>query len=290
MRKNNTVILLATLVVIVGIGLWAGTGSDTADTDEDQQQSTATSTDYFRAHSDQLAGTTTDYYPENQDVSGYVARPDDARDSNKQPGIILIHEWWGLNEDIKQMADDYADEGYVALAVDMYGQPPTSSSTVAQKRSGQVRENMGAAMDNLNAAVDYLENRSDVDNTKLATVGWCFGGGWAYEMAVNDIGVDASVMYYGQFDPEDDFESMRTSILGHFGEEDRVVDVSNAREFKAQLEGADQSNAVYIYPNVGHSFANYQGGDNLDYDPESAETAWNRTLEFLSTQLESDSG
>lgn len=291
MRRKHIITGLVVLIVIIGVGVWLESGEQASEqTTAKNGTSTATTSDYFRDHDDALVGTTTDYYTENEDVDGYLSVPDDASSSNKKPGIILVHEWWGLNEDIKQMADDYADEGYVALAVDMYGQPPTASSTVAQERSQRVRENMDEAMKNLGAGVDYLENRSDVDNTKLATVGWCFGGGWAYQMAVNDIGVDASVMYYGQFDPQDDFENMRASILGHFGEEDSVVDVSNAREFKAELESVDQSNSVYIYPNVGHSFANYQGGDNLDYDPEAAKTAWNRTLNFLSQQLSDENG
>lgn len=287
MQKQSIFIIVSALIVVVGIGVLLGSGNETGEqTDVQNSTSTATTSDYFRDHTDSLVGTTTDYYPENEDVSGYLSLPEGASESNQKPAIILVHEWWGLNEDIKQMADDYADEGYVALAVDMYGQPPTSSSTVAQQRSQRVRENMDEAMSNLGSAVEYLESRADVDNARLATVGWCFGGGWAYQMAVNDIGVDASVMYYGQFDPQDDFANMRASILGHFGEEDSVVDINNAREFKAELEGADQSNAVYIYPNVGHSFANYQGGDNLSYDPESAQTAWNRTLEFLSEELD----
>jgi carboxymethylenebutenolidase len=286
MQKSSKVTLLIILILIVGVGIWVFSSDTDTASDGDMTNGTSTAiTTYFRDHSDALAGTTTDYYPDNADVSGYLSVPEDASQSNQQPGIILVHEWWGLNEDIKQMADDYADEGFVALAVDMYGQPPTSSSTVARQRSQRVRNNMDAAMNNLGSAVDYLENRSDVDNAKLATVGWCFGGGWAYQMAINDIGVDASVMYYGQFDPQDDFENMRASILGHFGEEDSVVDVDNAREFKAELENADQSSAVYIYPNVGHSFANYQGGDNLAYDPQAAETAWNRTLNFLENRL-----
>lgn len=281
----NKVKIIAVVVLLAVVGIWLFSDGDGTEEADDGSESTSTAT-YFRDHDDELIGQTVDYYTENADVSGYLATPDDASADNQRPAIILIHEWWGLDDDIRQMADDYAAEGYVALAVDMYGAEPTSNSTVAQQRSGAVRENMEEAMNNLSAAVTYLEGRDDVDDTKLATVGWCFGGGWAYQMAINDLGVDASVMYYGQFNPEDDFQMMRASILGHFGEEDSVIDIDNAREFQARLENADQSSAVYIYPNVGHSFANYQGGDNLSYDPESAEQAWNRTLNFLSERLE----
>ena len=292
MNKNNKTLILFIVIVIAVIGVFLFTSqvqSPTGEVDNNSQnnnEQAETSTSYFYNHSDELKGETVDYYSENENINGYLSVPKDASGDDKKPAIILIHEWWGLNEDIKQMADDYATEGYVALAVDMYGEEPTNSSTVAGQRAGEVRENMEEAMNNLGSAVDYLKSREDVNPDKLATVGWCFGGGWAYQMAVNDIGVDASVMYYGQFDPQDDFENMKASIIGHFGEEDNVIDVNNARELKATLEDADQSSSVYIYPNVGHSFANYDGGDNLDYSREKAQKAWNRTMNFLQEKLD----
>jgi carboxymethylenebutenolidase len=287
-RKTTYVILVIIAVVALGIVLTAG-DQDTEPADDGNQQSTTTATttaDHFTDHSDPLAGTSTDYYPQEEDVNGYLSLPETASADEPAPAVILVHEWWGLNEDIKQMADDFADQGYVALAVDMYGQPPTASSSVAQTRSGQVRSNIDAAMANLDAAKTYLEDRDDVDRQRIGSVGWCFGGDWAYRLAAENMGLEGSVMYYGQFDPQDDFNSMRASILGHFGEEDSIVDVSNAREFKANLEQADEESAVYIYPNVGHGFANYRAGENLEYDRESAERAWNRTLEFLSRELD----
>jgi carboxymethylenebutenolidase len=293
MNKNTKITLtILILVAIGGLFLYSqeaqAPNKQQVTQDQGEQQQATTSSDYFHNHNDQLEGQTVDYYSQKEEINGYLATPDNLEQGEQAPAIILIHEWWGLNEDIKQMADDYADEGYVALAVDMYGKEPTNSSTVAKKRSSEVRNNMEEAMNNLSSAVEFLENREDVNNDKLATVGWCFGGGWAYQMAVNDIGVDASVMYYGQFDPQDDFRNMKASILGHFGEEDTVVDVNNAREFKAKLEQQDESSSVYIYPNVGHSFANYDGGDNLDYSRKQAKKTWNRTMNFLQERLELD--
>lgn len=293
MQNKSKLIITILLALIVIFGVWYFSVSNNQSVQDNTNQTTTndsniTSTSYFYDHSDKLKGKTVDYYQENENIEGYLSVPDDLESGEEAPAIILVHEWWGLNEDIKQMADDYADEGYVALAVDMYGKEPTNSSTVASTRAGEVRDNMEEAMNNLGSAVDYLENREDVNNDKLATVGWCFGGGWAYQMAVNDIGVDASVMYYGQFDPQDDFENMKASILGHFGDEDNVIDINNAKEFKARLEQQDESSSVYIYPNVGHSFANFDGGDNLDYNRAAAEKAWNRTLDFLENRLELD--
>jgi carboxymethylenebutenolidase len=122
-----------------------------------------------------------------------------------------------LNEDIKSIAERYAREGYVALAVDMYNGESTSDPTKARELSTKVRNDTGEAFKNLRAAVSHLKSRPDVNPDKLASVGWCFGGGWSYEMASNNLGIKASVMYYGQFDPEDDFKMMRAHILGGQG-------------------------------------------------------------------------
>jgi carboxymethylenebutenolidase len=100
-------------------------------------------------------------------------------------------------------------------------------------------------------------------------------------MATNDLGTAASVMYYGQFDPEDDFANMRAHILGHFGQEDTGIAVDTVREFQAALETANGMHEVYIYPNVGHGFANARGGTNMAYNQEAAELAWDRTQAFL---------
>jgi len=289
MNRTKTTYVVLVIIVLTAFGIVFTANEDGGrqpDTPADKQSTTTA--DHFTNHTDSLAGTSTDYYPQKDDVTGYLSVPESTGADTPMPAVILVHEWWGLNKDIKQMADDFANQGYVALAVDLYGKPPTASSTVARKRSSQVRDDIDAAMANLQAAKTYLQERTDVDENRLASVGWCFGGDWAYRMAAENMGLAGTVMYYGQFKPQDDFANMRTSILGHFGEEDSVVNVDNAREFKASLEGADQESSVYIYPNVGHGFANYRGGDNLAYDRQKAERAWTRTLDFLQKQLDVD--
>jgi carboxymethylenebutenolidase len=217
------------------------------------------------------------------EVSGYLALP---ATSGKHPAIILIHEWWGLNDDIRAMAERYAREGYVALAVDLYNGESTTDQTRARELVGKVRENTVPAFENLKAAVAYLKTRVEVETDKLASVGWCFGGGWSYEMAVNNLGVLASVMYYGQFDPEDDFEHMKADILGHFGEKDASITIDKVNEFQAKLKTLKGEHEVYIYPNVGHGFANVRGGNNTAYNEEASELAWMRTQEFLNRIFE----
>ena len=106
------------------------------------------------------------------------------------------------------------------MAVDLYDGELAQTPDRAGELAGEVRENVEPAFDNLEAATEYLAGLDMVDEDQLASVGWCFGGQWAYSMAVNDINVDASVIYYGHFMPEDDLSMMRADILGHFGEED----------------------------------------------------------------------
>lgn len=216
------------------------------------------------------------------DARGYLAYP---TEGGSHPGIILIHEWWGLNDDIRELADRFAGEGYVALAVDLYNGKSTTVQAEAQQLSDAVRNDTDGAFANLRAAVDYLRARPDVDDTRLASVGWCFGGAWSYNMAKNDLGTRASIMYYGQFDPKDDLSHMRALILGHFGEDDASIKVDNVREFQAKLETLNGEHEIYIYPNAGHGFANFRGGANQAYNEDAAELAWERTLSFLGTAL-----
>ncbi len=211
-------------------------------------------------------------------VSGYLALP---KGDGKAPAVILIHEWWGLNDDIRRMADAYAEAGYVALAVDMYRGKSTTDPAIARELASAVRGDEASAFAHLRGAVAFVQSLSRVDAEKVASVGWCFGGGWSYQMALNSLGTVASVMYYGQFDPEDDFSHMKSHILGHFGEADTAIKIDDVKEFQARLSTVSGAHEVYIYPNVGHGFANERGGNNLAYSEEAAHTAWLRTLDFL---------
>ena len=220
------------------------------------------------------------YHEKRKNVSGYLARPDDGK---KHPAIILIHEWWGLNDNIKENARRFAELGYVALAVDLYEGQVAETPADARKFAGQVRDNMEAAFENLKEAVGFLRNDTTyVIPDRLASIGWCFGGGWSYQMAKNDLGTRVSVIYYGRFNPEDDLSKMRAMILGHFGEKDRGIRVDTVTEFQAKLKTLKGDHEIYIYPNVGHAFANPRG---RNYDKEAAELAWARTVSFLKKYL-----
>lgn len=219
------------------------------------------------------------YYTNGKDVKGYLARP---AGNQKHPGIILIHEWWGLNENIREFADKFADLGYVALAVDLYEGKSTATPDEARKLATDVRQNVDEAFKNLKSAVSYLKSQSYVDSSRLASIGWCFGGGWSYQIAKNNLGVNASIIYYGPFNPKDDLSQMRATILGHFGEKDLGIKVDTVYEFQAKLKTLSGNHEIYIYENAGHAFAN-ESGDR--YVKEAAELAWSRTVTFLKKYL-----
>ena len=117
----------------------------------------------------------------NAKVKGYLARP---ADKKARPALILIHEWWGLNDNIRENARQFAELGYVALAVDLYNGEAATAPDGARRLAGGVRKDPEAAFANLKQAVSYLSGlKGEVDPTRIASVGWCFGGGWSYQMA-----------------------------------------------------------------------------------------------------------
>lgn len=220
------------------------------------------------------------YFEGKSDIKGYLAYPNDGK---QHPGIILIHEWWGLTDWIKENARKFAEQGYVALAVDLYNAQSTDKPEKARELATSVRSDMEGAFKNLNMALDYLRGMAGhVIKDRLASIGWCFGGGWSYQIAKNNLGTKASVIYYGRFNPKDDLQKMRAVILGNFGENDRGIRVDTVKEFQAVLKTLSGKHEVYIYENAGHGFAR-PGGHS--YNKEAADLAWTRTLTFLKKYL-----
>lgn len=231
---------------------------------------------------EQMPGRMVSYYQSaDESIRGYLAEPSGA---GKHPAIILIHEWWGLNDDIKSKARAFAREGYVALAVDLYHGQATTERPKARELATSVRNNMEEAFDNLKAAIAFLKADTSVDANRLACIGWCFGGGWSYQIAKNNLGVKASVIYYGRFNPKDDLQKMRAEIIGHFAENDRGIRVDTVTEFQAKLKTLQGEHEIYIYPNTTHGFASRKG-ENPNYAEDAADLAWQRTLAFLKRRL-----
>jgi carboxymethylenebutenolidase len=198
------------------------------------------------------------------------------------PAVIMIHEWWGLNDNIRAMADRLAGEGYIVLAIDLYGGQIAENAEAARQQMLAVVEQPDFASENIRQAYAFL---SDIAGApRIGSLGWCFGGGWSLNTAIlfpEDL--DAAVIYYGQVtDDVNRLLPLNVPILGLFGAEDTGIPVASVEAFEAALQRLRKDYDIQIYPGVGHAFAN-PTGDN--YSAEVAEDAWKRTLEFLGKNL-----
>lgn len=211
-----------------------------------------------------------------KNTNGYLAKP---ASSGNFPGIVMIHEWWGLNENIKEMAEKLSSHGYVVLAVDLYDGDVAKTSEQARNLIQSFDQQRG--IENMNAAVSYLQESHNI--TKFGSIGWCFGGGQSLNLALNNDEMNATVIYYGSVSVGDDqLQSIDWPVLGIFAELDNGIPVKNVREFEKSLNSMGIENEIHIYPDVDHAFAN-PSGDR--YAPNAAEDAWNKTLIFLKNNL-----
>ncbi len=212
-------------------------------------------------------------------VYGYLAYPSGM--TEPLPAIIMIHEWWGLNDNIQAMAKRLAAEGYMVLAVDLYGGETAVNAGAARVKMLEVVENSELARENLRQAVEFLKITGA---PSIASLGWCFGGGWSLNSAMLfPEELDATVIYYGQLTNDDEkLRVIDSPLLGFFGGADRGISVDSVNAFEAALQRLRIDHEIHIYPNVGHAFANPSGNN---YNRDAAEDAWGRTLQFLARNL-----
>lgn len=211
---------------------------------------------------------------------GFLAMPADA--AEPLPGVIVIHEWWGLNDNIKAITRRLAAEGYVALAVDLYGGQIADTPERAQELMTAFLNEPEAAKRNLSQAYDYLDKYAFAP--RVASIGWCLGGGWSLQAALlfPDT-LDAMVMYYGQVDTNRErLATLKMPLLGFFGGEDTSIPVFEVQAFRSTLSQLGKNAEVLIVPGVGHAFANPSGGS---YNERAANDAWTKTLDFLEHNL-----
>ena len=229
-----------------------------------------------------------------KNTSGYLAYPENTSAQanetiSKLPGLVVIHEWWGLNDHIKNMADELAKEGYVVLAVDLYNGEVAASPDQAMSLVNAARDNQNESNSNMLAAVDYLKSLPNVDPSKIASVGWCFGGGQALQLALNtpaENPMAATVLYYGNLVTDSQqLAKIKGPVLGVFGSEDQSIPVSEVRDFEAALNANNITNNIYIYKGVGHAFANPTGES---FAPGELKDAWQKTIEFLDSNLKNN--
>lgn len=203
------------------------------------------------------------------------------------PAIIVLHEWWGLNDNVRAMADRLAGEGYIVLAIDLFGGATAADSDSARELMRGVVEDPASAEQNIREAHAFLEATAGAP--AIASLGWCFGGGWSLRAATL-LGerLDAVVIYYGQVtDDEQQLQSIDARILGLFGAADRGISIESVRSFEAALERLGKAHEIHVYPGAGHAFANPSGNN---YEAAAAEDAWRRTLDFLAENLAGETG
>jgi carboxymethylenebutenolidase len=209
--------------------------------------------------------------------TGYLAEPE-----GEGPGVIVLHEWWGLDDSMRKMADRFAEEGFVALAPDLYHGDSTTQPDEAQQKLMAL--NMDEAVKEMRGAVKHLLDHPKC-NGQIGSVGFCAGGGLAIWAAAETPEIGAAVTYYYVMPHgKPDFSKINGPVLGHFGTEDEFIPPDDAKALETELREAGVDAAFEYYQDAGHAFANDH--DRLDtYDEGHAKKAWDKTVSFFKQHL-----
>jgi len=211
--------------------------------------------------------------------SGYLAVPQ----SGQGPGVIVIQEWWGLVDHIKEVCDRFAAEGFVALSPDMYHGKTTNSPDEAGKL--MMALNIDQAERDLRGAIEHLRNHPATTSEKVGTVGFCMGGQLSLYAASKNDKVGACIVFYGIHpNVKPDLANLKAPVLGFFAERDGYVTPAVVRELERKLKEHGKSVEIHIYPNTDHAFFNDTRPEV--YNKEASEDSWRRTLEFFRKNLD----
>jgi carboxymethylenebutenolidase len=217
-------------------------------------------------------------------VEGYLALPNG---EGTHPAVIVVQEWWGVNDWVENQTKKLADLGYIALAVDLYkGKIAKDQATAHQLANGLDETD---AMNMLHSAADFLRGRSDVRANAIGVIGWCMGGGYAARLAATDPGIRTVVMYYGApLTDEREIRELQAAVLGNFGGADKGIPPEKVRAFEKALKKAGKKVDFKVYPGAGHAFANETNVMGT-YQEAAAKDAWARTTAFLKKELKEGS-
>ena len=198
------------------------------------------------------------------------------------PALVVIHEWWGLNDWVKQQASDYADKGYIALAIDLYrGKVATTPDEAHQIMRGVPEDR---AQRDLLAATSFLRALNSVSAKRVGAIGWCMGGGYALDLAIADPKLKVAVINYGHLASDKaTLKKIHASILGIFGGQDKGIPVEDVRKFETELQALGRKVEIHVYPDAGHAFEN--PNNEQGYRAEDAADAAKVTEEFLRKNL-----
>jgi carboxymethylenebutenolidase len=224
-------------------------------------------------------GKTVSYKSGDETVQGVLYTP---AGKGPFPALIVIHEYWGLNDWVKEQASRFADEGYLSLAIDLYRGKVATTPDVAHEIMRGVPEDR--AKRDLHAAFEFLASQNDVKKDRIGSIGWCMGGGYSLDVALQEPTLAADVINYGHLatDPEA-LKKISAPILGLFGANDKGITPDDVHKFEQALKQLDKKVEVKIYDDAGHGFENpnNKGG----YREAAAADARKRTLDFLTATL-----
>ena len=210
-------------------------------------------------------------------ASGYLAVP-----RGKGPGVIVIQEWWGLVPHIKNVADRFAAEGFVALAPDLYHGKSTKSPDEAGKL--MMAMHIEEAEKDLRGAVSHVLAHPQTSSKHAGTVGFCMGGALSLFAASKNPDVGACVVFYGSHPSvKPDLANLKAPVLGFYAERDSFVTPASARELEKQLKAFGKRIEIHIYPNTSHAFFNDERPEV--YNKQAAQDAWDRVIRFFKKEL-----
>jgi carboxymethylenebutenolidase len=219
------------------------------------------------------------YKSGDETVSGVLYTP---AGKGPFPALIVIHEWWGLNDWVKEQAAKLADQGYESLAVDLYrGKVATTPDEAHQIMRGVPEDR---AKRDLHAAFEFLASQPSVKKDRIGAIGWCMGGGYALDVALQEPTLAAAVINYGHLatDPEA-LKKINAPILGLFGGQDKGITPDDVHKFGDTLDKMGKQITVKIYDDAGHAFENPNNKEG--YRAADAADAWKRTVDFLASTL-----
>lgn len=231
---------------------------------------------------DMLTTSTVHYTSGDTQMAAYLARP---KAKGTLPGLIVIQEWWGLNEHIKDVARRFAREGYIAFAPDLYsslGHKVTADPNEAARLMSSLKEEQ--ALKDLNATVAHLKQIEGVDAGRLGVVGFCMGGTYALLLPCHNQEIKAAAPFYGQVpSPPDPLRNLACPILYIYGDADGWITMADVNRLRDGLKRYGKAGEVKIYPATPHAFFNDTRKDV--YRPTEAADAWTRVLEFFARHL-----
>jgi len=211
-------------------------------------------------------------------IKGFLAKP--AKAGRGKPALLLVHEWWGLNDNMKAVAKRYAGEGYTVLAVDLFGTVATTSDA-AMTLYQAAMANVPIGEKNLQDAIDFLKKQGA---TSIGAIGYCFGGHWSLRSGlVGGKDIKAVVIYYGApiTDPSQ-LARLAAPVLGIYGGKDTGIPLDSVRAMEGKIKATGHTMDVNVYPDANHGFSNPTG---QAYNKAAAEDAWTKSLTFFKTNL-----